>query len=223
MSLLGGRSRERPALAAALCTLLAGTGLLSIGFGLGQLSLSLADDVVTASTTSGPEDAPPLRSAPVETALPTSVAVAPVVAAELQISTLDLRSQIGELDLRGDGALIPPTPADEIGWYRGSAVPGEPGPAVIVGHVNSRRGPGLLSRIEDLRPGTEVRVIRSDAQPVTYRVYWVERFAKHGFPTEAVYRPTPEPELRLITCGGAFDPVRRSYEDNVIVFAATDR
>jgi hypothetical protein len=47
----------------------------------------------------------------------------------------------------------------------------------------------------------------------------VETFSKSEFPTAEVYAPTAGPELRLITCGGPFNPLRRSYRDNVIATA----
>jgi hypothetical protein len=34
-----------------------------------------------------------------------------------------------------------------------------------------------------------------------------------------VYGPTPDPELRLITCGGAFDYATGHYLSNIVVYA----
>jgi hypothetical protein len=42
---------------------------------------------------------------------------------------------------------------------------------------------------------------------------------KDRFPTQAVYGPTPDPELRLITCGGAFDYATGHYLSNIVVYA----
>jgi hypothetical protein len=41
---------------------------------------------------------------------------------------------------------------------------------------------------------------------------------KSGFPADAVLRPTPAPELVLITCGGPFTS-GHGYRDNVILYA----
>jgi sortase (surface protein transpeptidase) len=103
------------------------------------------------------------------------------------------------------------------GWYAAGVVPGERGPAVLGGHVDSRRGPGVFFRLRTLREGDVVEVTRSDASTVRFRVIAVRAYPKDRFPTAAVYGPTAGPELRLVTCGGRFDRVARSYDDNVVV------
>jgi hypothetical protein len=91
---------------------------------------------------------------------------------------------------------------------------------VILGHVDSRTGPGVFLDLARLRPGAVVHVDRADRSTVTFRVTEVSRVPKADFPTDLVYAPTLQPTLRLVTCGGSFDEARRSYRDNVIVFAA---
>jgi hypothetical protein len=59
----------------------------------------------------------------------------------------------------------------------------------------------------------------ADGRTLVFRVQRVQRYPKDEFPTEAVYFPTLNRELRLITCGGEFDRSVRSYRDNVVVFA----
>lgn len=112
-------------------------------------------------------------------------------------------------------------PADPslAGWFAAGVVPGRLGPAVIGGHVDSRRGPGVFFRLRDLRPGNAVAVARSDGSTVHFAVIAVRRYPKTAFPTDAVYGPTAGPELRLVTCGGQFDRSARSYDDNVVVDA----
>ena len=106
------------------------------------------------------------------------------------------------------------------GWYAAGVVPGDQGPAVIGGHVDSRSGPGVFFRLRTLRPGDLVDVTRSDGRTVRFSVIAVALYPKDRFPTEAVYGPTSGPELRLVTCGGTFDRSARSYDDNVVVDAA---
>jgi sortase (surface protein transpeptidase) len=118
------------------------------------------------------------------------------------------------------GVLKSPVDYARPGWYAGGIAPGEVGPAVIAGHVDSARGPAVFYRLRDLKPGDVVEVARGD-QWVKFRVVASERHPKDQFPTDRVYRPTPVPELRLITCGGTFDRNRRSYEDNIVVYAVT--
>ena len=175
---------------------------------------------------------PPL--VPAASALPPApvlfdpVAPAPQPAAAVATATtIDVprlrisRSSLVELGVDGAGVLIPPASTAVAGWYAGSAVPGEIGPTVIAGHVDSYEGPGIFYRLDTLRPGDLVSVGRSDGVTVRYRVTEVTTVAKDAFPTRQVYGPTPGPELRLITCGGEFDHTGRRYLSNVVVSAVS--
>jgi hypothetical protein len=117
------------------------------------------------------------------------------------------------------GELAAPTQFDQTGWYAAGPVPGEPGPAVIAAHVDSRAGPAVFFRLKELTPGDKVYVPRSDGVTATFAVTGVERYPKNAFPTQKVHGPTPDRALRLITCGGSFDYAKRSYWDNIVVYA----
>jgi len=141
-------------------------------------------------------------------------------AATLDVPRLRInRSSLTELGVDAAGVLVPPASIAVAGWFTGSAVPGEVGPTVIAGHVDSYESPGIFYRLDTLRPGDLVAVGRSDGVTVRYRVTDVESVPKDAFPTRQVYGPTPGPELRLITCGGDFDHTTRRYLSNVVVSA----
>ncbi len=124
------------------------------------------------------------------------------------------------LGLLPDGSLAAPADFASAGWFAAGTVPGDRGPAVIAGHVDSVAGPAVFYRLRELVAGDEVVVTLSDGRALTFRVDRTEQAPKDAFPTAEVYGPTPDAQLRLITCGGAFDPSVRSYEDNTIVFAS---
>jgi sortase (surface protein transpeptidase) len=125
------------------------------------------------------------------------------------------------LGLGGDHELEAPARFEDVGWYAAGPVPGDPGPAVIAAHVDSRSGPAPFFRLRDLRDGDQVFVARSDGQETRFVVDTVQRYPKNAFPTDAVYGPAPGSALRLITCGGSFDAAKRSYRDNIVVYAST--
>lgn len=137
----------------------------------------------------------------------------------VRIPAIGVDAPILPLGLRADGRLEVPADFDETGWWVDGPEPGEPGPAVIVGHVDSRDGPAVFFDLRLLEPGDPIHVDRRDGTTVTYLVERTEQHPKDAFPTSAVYGPTPDPVLRLVTCGGDFDRDRRSYKDNIIVFA----
>jgi sortase (surface protein transpeptidase) len=135
------------------------------------------------------------------------------------IPSIGVSAPVVRLGLNVDGTLQVPTGFLEAGWYEGGARPGDPGPAVIVGHVDSRTGPAVFYRLRELVPGSKVVVGMSDGGRRTFVVARVAEYAKATFPTRQVYGATPHPRLRLITCGGPFDDATGHYLDNVIVFA----
>ena len=139
----------------------------------------------------------------------------------VDIATVGVTARIGPLGLNRDGTLQVPKDFSRAGWYTGRPTPGETGPAIIVAHRSSRRhGPGAFWKLPAVQPGHEIVVTRADRRRVLFAVDRVEQHRKAAFPTDAVYGPTPETALRLITCGGPFEPALGDhYRDNVIVFA----
>lgn len=125
------------------------------------------------------------------------------------------------LPVGADGALSVPASAGAIGWWWDGPRPGEPGAAVVVGHVDLNGEPGVFSRLADVALGTAVSV-RAGGQVATYRVRSVRRYAKSTFPTDVVYAPTTGSVLRLVTCGGRFDRRTGHYDDNVVVEAVPE-
>lgn len=146
-------------------------------------------------------------------------ALAKVSATSIEIPAIGVRSRLEQLTLDPRGVLRPPVDPDQAGWYSAGPVPGDRGPAVIAGHLDSFTGPAVFLRLGQLRSGDLVIVHRSDGSTVDFRVQSTRRFAKTAFPTQSVYGATPVPTLRLITCGGAYDHSKKRYPDDVVVFA----
>lgn len=138
----------------------------------------------------------------------------------VHVPSLGVDSSLAQLDVDDSGVLVPPTLFDQAGWFAGGPAPGDVGPAVLAGHVDSWTGPAVFFRLDEIAVGDEVLVDRADGTTVRFAVTRVDRYAKDDFPTDEVYGPTPKAELRLITCGGEFDQARRSYLDNVVVYAS---
>jgi Sortase domain len=144
---------------------------------------------------------------------------------ELRIPRIGAKSSLIPLGLNADGTVeVPPVAQPmQAGWYRYAPTPGELGPAIILGHVDGNKKPGIFYRLHELTAGDQVTVSRTDGTIVTFVVLRVEQLPKQHFPTEAVYGDTDRPELRLITCGGDFDSTAHNYRDNIIVYAAISR
>jgi len=139
----------------------------------------------------------------------------------LIIPSIHVDRPLLRLDLTSTGQLAAP-PLDRAGtpgWYRRSPTPGNVGPAIIAGHVDSDKGPAVFYNLSVLRPGEKVRVERSDHLTAVFRITRVQAFAKKTFPTKQVYGGLKVAGLRLITCSGPYVSSRGGYQDNTVVFA----
>jgi hypothetical protein len=139
---------------------------------------------------------------------------------QLSISRIGLRARIVRVGLTRDRALEVPPDTRFAGWWSGGARPGEPGPAVIDGHVDTSTGPAVFFRLGALRKGDAIRIRLADGRTVRFAVRRVARYPKARFPTREVYGATKRPTLRLITCSGAFDRSSGHYVDNTVVYAS---
>jgi sortase (surface protein transpeptidase) len=140
--------------------------------------------------------------------------------ARVRIPAIRVDAPVVQLGLQAGGALEITDGNDEVGWWKGGARPGATGPAVIGGHVDSWQGPAVFFRLRQLNRGDRVELADQEGRTVTFVVEKVEQHPKDAFPTDRVYGYTPDPTLRLLTCGGAFDRARRSHRDNIVVYAS---
>jgi sortase (surface protein transpeptidase) len=138
---------------------------------------------------------------------------------EVAVPAIGVNAATPALGLNDDGTLEVPSVYGEAGWYAYGPRPGEPGPAVMAGHVDSRTGPAVFFRLDEVQPGHLVHVLYDTGHVATFEVHGAETVPKDAFPTARVYGDTPQSELRLITCSGAFDRASGHYGDNLIVYA----
>ena len=141
------------------------------------------------------------------------------VPVRVHIPRIHVTSSLDRLGRAPDGTVEVPSDWEVAGWYAPGPRPGDPGSAVILGHVDSKRGPAVFYRLRELRRGDEIRIGRADGSTARFAVDRVEQYPKDRFPTDEVYYPTLTPALRLVTCGGAFDRAWGHYVDNVSAFA----
>lgn len=168
-----------------------------------------------------PASAPPTAPSPAA-----SRGLGASVPVRLEIPAIAVSTELMSLGLNADGTVeVPPLRADSpAGWYRNLKTPGEVGPAVILGHVDTAHdGPAVFYRLRELHPGDRVTVRRQDGSVAVFVVERVVEVPKTDFPTDAVYGPVDYPALRLVTCGGTFDRLRHEYRSNTLVYATLER
>jgi len=182
----------------------------------------------TATTTGAIAENPPI---PAQTSVPPPVAepvadpAAPATPPPdwspraVRIPKIEVDAPVDALGVDDKNALQVPSDPTRVGWWLGGAQPGQPDPAVLVGHLDSSTGPAVFFKLEQLVPGDVIEVDRADASTARFMVERLESHPKTEFPTLSVYGATDTSTLRLITCFGAFDPVARSYENNLVIYA----
>jgi LPXTG-site transpeptidase (sortase) family protein len=137
----------------------------------------------------------------------------------LSIPDIDVRADIIRLGQHQDGTVeVPGNPA-QAGWFQLGPPPGAAGSSVILGHVDSRRGPAVFYRLKELRPGDRLTVGLDDGTSVEFRVHSIRTYANADFPAQKVYGRQGRSQLNLVTCGGDYDSSRGGYQANVVVNA----
>lgn len=139
----------------------------------------------------------------------------------LDIPSIGVSAPFTALSLNAQGTLVPPPDTDNnlVGWYKAGPSPGERGNAIVAGHVDTKTGPAVFSMLSTLEAGAKVTITRDDGILATFVVDEVRTFKKKDFPDREVYGDTNDAQLRVITCGGAYDHTVKDYTANVVAFA----
>lgn len=138
----------------------------------------------------------------------------------IEIADIGVSADIIELGKNSDGSMETPGDYTHAGWYKYSPTPGEIGPAIITGHVDNYLGPAVFFYLKDLRPGQLIDISRQDGSTAHFRVDDTKVFDQTDFPTDEVYGNIDYAGLRLITCGGLYNPLTNHYSHNTVVYAS---
>lgn len=182
-------------------------GLFVVAMGLGAAtSLDLSFGGATRNE-------PPPRAFPV---------LDPSRPQQISIPAIKVEAPVQNVGRAEDGSIgVPPVKRhNEAGWFEGGPTPGQFGPALIVGHADTRTGPSVFHDVHRLKPGQKIEVLRADRSVAVFEVNSVERFNKGRLPIQRVYGDFSRPQLRLMTCGGDWLGDGPGYSDNIVVFAS---
>lgn len=144
------------------------------------------------------------------------------VPTHITVPAIDVDADVGAVDAGAEGSLeVPPLSRPMVaGWYRRGPAPGQPGGAVVLGHVDARStGPAVFYRLGEMKRGQLVAVTRKDRRVAVFRADSIEIFPKDKLPAQRIYGPGRTATLSLITCGGRFDRRQGEYQENTVVFA----
>lgn len=155
-----------------------------------------------ATTVTGTPAVVPARSVPVS----------------LRIPSIGVSVSLSRLGLNADGTAQVPTKYAEPGWFKLGPAPGQVGSAVILGHVDDKKGPAVFYKLPTLRAGDKVDVSLADGAVAHFAVKTVEKYLKAQFPARKVYASHGYSALQLVTCGGKFNATTGHYESNVVAY-----
>jgi hypothetical protein len=166
--------------------------------------------------------APPTEGAGATAPAPSRAArpVARSAPVALRIPALGVAVSLSTLGLNPDRTVQVPTDFQKPGWFRLGPAPGQVGSAVILGHVDSYKGPAVFYRLRSLRAGDRVEVRLADGVVAHFMVTKVAMYPKEQFPARQVYGSHGYSALQLVTCGGKFDTRTRSYLSNVVAYSS---
>ena len=149
----------------------------------------------------------------------TTAPQAGVIVTHVSIPAIGVSSDIELLTLDSTGALLPPVDFNRAGWYSGGVIPGQIGPAIIAGHIDSVTAPAVFANLHKMTPGMKILVSLSNGTVLTFAADRSQVAPKTQFPSSSVYGTVPTPQLRVITCDGTFNTATGHYDDNLVVFA----
>jgi sortase (surface protein transpeptidase) len=148
-------------------------------------------------------------------------AVAGSVPASIRIPKIGTAAQVVPLGMDDAGTLDAPTDPDTVGWFMLGPGVGAPGNAILDGHVDWGGRLRVFGLLRTLTPGDDIFVTDQDGQTLRYRVAWTRLVDADDAPLDEIYAQGPDPELTLITCGGAFDRSIHMYLSRWVVRAVS--
>jgi hypothetical protein len=194
-------------------------GLLVVGgaglaFGLQSQPRSLAGPTTRHVS-------PPQGTAGSTKSAPVNVVVAPLkersTPLTLNIPAIGLSKSLALLGVNANGTVKVPTDIQQPGWYQYGTSPGNAGSAVILGHVDSYRGPAVFFKLRTLVAGDLIAVTMADGSKAEFKVTSIAMYLKTQFPAQLVYATPGGSSLQLVTCGGVFDSHTGHYLSNLVV------
>ncbi|MGK5681308.1 class F sortase [Actinoplanes sp. URMC 104] len=187
--------------------------LLFVGLFVVAMGLGAATSFSLGGLFGGAGNEPPPREFPV---------LEPSRPELISIPAINVRAPILGVGLAADGSVaVPPLKRhNEAGWFDRGPTPGQFGPALIVGHADTRTGPSVFHSLPRMKAGQRIEITRADGSVAVFEVNTVEHFDKGKLPAQRVYGDYSRPSLRLVTCGGRWIGGSTGYQDNIVVFAS---
>jgi LPXTG-site transpeptidase (sortase) family protein len=136
----------------------------------------------------------------------------------LSIPAIHVQAAVEQVGLDKDNAMATPTKWEDVGWYMLGPKPGEPGNAVMAGHLDSKTDMAVFWHLKDLKPGDTVTVTDDKGKERVFRVRELKEYKEDKAPIEEIFGNVSGTHLNLITCGGTWNKDAHQYDTRLVVF-----
>jgi LPXTG-site transpeptidase (sortase) family protein len=167
---------------------------------------------------SGVQLAPPVTVMPTDPATSMPAQIVNMTPDRLVIPSLSLDARVEARGLDSHRNLATASDFHDVAWYNLGPAPGQPGNAVINGHVNWWTGDAVFTHLGQIRVGDQVEIIRADGMSVWFTVT-AKRMVPANSRIATLFAPSAGSTLTLITCAGIWNPFTQSDTQRLLVSA----
>ncbi|MGD6960798.1 class F sortase [Fictibacillus phosphorivorans] len=141
-----------------------------------------------------------------------------IIPTRIEIPSLNINTEIEKVGRLENGQMGVPKGMDTVGWFSDGVKPGSPGNAVMAGHVDSKSGPAVFYKLEELESGDDVIVKDQDGKKLTFEVTGKEKYNRKTAPVEKIFDYAYGSKLNLITCTGTFNVDEGTHEERLVIY-----
>jgi len=170
----------------------------------------------TPNHVSTPE--PSTSSLPLPTAESDTKQALAFIPNRLHIPSIKLDAPVVPVGILDNGQMDVPQSSDIVGILAPSIMPGEPGTAIMSGHVDSKTGPAIFYPLKKLKPGDPVLISNEDGQYLVFQVTSIESYITSEAPLDKIFDDTDQSLLNLITCTGKYNRKLGTHEKRLVVY-----
>ncbi|HCI05698.1 TPA: hypothetical protein DEX28_03040 [Patescibacteria group bacterium] len=138
----------------------------------------------------------------------------------LKIPSINVDAVVEYVGLAPDGAMDAPKKRADAAWFNLGPRPGENGSAVIAGHYGwKNKQASVFDDLHRLRKGDKLYIEDDKGAVIVFVVREIRNYDPKADASGVFVSSDGKPHLNLITCGGIWNKVLKSYSKRLVVFA----
>ncbi len=137
----------------------------------------------------------------------------------LYIPSLGINAKVQQVGLNSIGNIGAPNNFTDVAWYKYGPAPGQPGSAIIDGHVDNGLGlAGVFKNLSTIATGTEMSVTTALGKTLVFQVVAINVYGYQNVPMASILNSS-SPTIQLITCDGTWVGDQKTYDERLVVSA----